>query len=97
MTTASDDEYSAPQRASKYPGLLSWSPSVSVGYGTVGVHTIDGPSEALKFLELRWPAERRDRYAIACSRCCDALEKKCSWQDARDAFVGACLDAGLIS
>lgn len=51
--------------------------------------------DALDFLEAEWPLRRGDRYKRAVNRCRAALEWAAPSEVAREAFIAACLEAGM--
>lgn len=51
--------------------------------------------DALDFLEAEWPLRRGERYRRAVNRCRAALIWSASSDVAREAFVAACLEAGM--
>lgn len=51
--------------------------------------------DALDFLEEEWPLRRGDRYKRAVNRCRAALEWVVPSEVAREAFIAACLEAGM--
>ncbi|KAB0462399.1 MULTISPECIES: DUF982 domain-containing protein [Agrobacterium tumefaciens complex] len=51
--------------------------------------------DALDYLEHEWPLRRGDRYKRAVHRCRAALAWAASPDVAREAFIAACLEAGM--
>lgn len=51
--------------------------------------------DALDFLENEWPLRRGERYKRACEKCRAALLRQTPVAIAREAFVAACLEAGM--
>ncbi len=51
--------------------------------------------DALDYLEHEWPLRRGDRYKRAVNRCRAALAWAASPDVAREAFIAACLEAGM--
>lgn len=54
-----------------------------------------GPYEALDFLENEWPMRRGQKYERAVRLCRGALNRTTPPAVAREAFVSACLEAGM--
>jgi hypothetical protein len=57
--------------------------------------TFDSVSDTLDFLENEWPLRTGERYRRACEKCRAALARRTPVAVAREAFVAACLEAGL--
>lgn len=51
--------------------------------------------DALDFLEHEWPLRRGERYKRAVDKCRAALEWAVASEVAREAFISACLEAGM--
>lgn len=51
--------------------------------------------DSLDFLENEWPLRHGERYDRAIARCRGALNKVISVEVAREAFIAACLEAGI--
>jgi hypothetical protein len=51
--------------------------------------------DALDFLEAEWPLRRGERYKRAVGKCRAALEWAVPSEVAREAFIAACLEAGM--
>ncbi|WP_275789323.1 DUF982 domain-containing protein [Pararhizobium gei] len=51
--------------------------------------------EALDFLENEWPLKRGERYDRAVTACRRALNRMTPAAVAREAFIAACLEAGM--
>jgi hypothetical protein len=77
--------------------LPLWDVPVFVRIGNGLVETIDGPEEALAYLDGRWPAERGPCYVRAKEACRTALEFYCSLQKSREAFHSAAAEAKLLA
>jgi hypothetical protein len=58
-------------------------------------HSFHSVYDALDFLENEWPVRHGQRYERAVSECRDALNRKRPTEVAREAFIAACLEAGL--
>lgn len=76
------------------PGL-SWSVPLDVRLQNGTQHIFTGPYEALDFLENEWPVRRGQKYERAVRLCRGALNRETPLAVAREAFVAACLEAGL--
>ncbi|GLR54893.1 DUF982 domain-containing protein [Shinella yambaruensis] len=57
--------------------------------------TFDSVNDTLDFLENEWPLRHGQRYKRACEKCRAALLRQVPVAVAREAFVAACLEAGL--
>lgn len=57
--------------------------------------TFLGVFDALDFLEAEWPLRRGERYKRAIDKCRAALEWAAPSEVAREAFIAACLEAGM--
>lgn len=55
----------------------------------------EGLHDTVDFLENEWPLRHGERYKRACDKCRAALAKRTPVAIAREAFVAACLEAGL--
>jgi hypothetical protein len=51
--------------------------------------------DTLDFLENEWPLRHGERYRRACDKCRAAIQRMTPVSIAREAFVAACLEAGL--
>ncbi|MCT7665644.1 DUF982 domain-containing protein [Shinella kummerowiae] len=51
--------------------------------------------DTLDFLENEWPLRHGERYRRACDKCRGAIQRMTPVSIAREAFVAACLEAGL--
>jgi hypothetical protein len=68
---------------------------LSVRFPNGLIRAFDGLHDAVDFLENEWPLRHGDRYAQACKTCRAALNRAAPIAVAREAFVAACLEAGL--
>jgi hypothetical protein len=75
---------------------FEWGEPVTVQMGRWAPVTIKDPAEALLFLTNRWPAQRNARYATATSTCAAALRRHINSLSARETFMAAALEAGLL-
>ncbi len=57
--------------------------------------TFSSVYDALDFLEYEWPLRRGERYKTAVNRCRAALTWMVSPEVAHEAFISACLEAGM--
>ncbi|MDR6759496.1 hypothetical protein J2Y48_004812 [Mycoplana sp. BE70] len=74
---------------------LTWSVPLNVRLQNGIHHIFSGPYEALDFLENEWPLRRGQKYERALRLCRGALNLATPLAVAREAFVAACLEAGL--
>jgi hypothetical protein len=58
-------------------------------------HTFASVYEALDFLENEWPLRKGERYERAVRTCRRALNRMTPAAVAREAFIAACLEAGM--
>ena len=58
-------------------------------------HSFQGVYDALDFLDNEWPLGRGERYHRAVAQCRSALNKLAPVEVAREAFIAACLEAGM--
>lgn len=68
---------------------------IRIGYGSS--EKVEGPADALHYLAVRWPAERGKRYNLARVICADAVERRASVEEAREAFIAAAIEAHVLS
>jgi hypothetical protein len=68
---------------------------ISVTFTNGTSRLFQGVHDALDFLENEWPLRSGDRYKRACERCRAALQLRTPATVAREAFVSACLEAGM--
>ncbi len=59
-------------------------------------HEVRSPYDALDFLEAEWPMRRGHHYAAALDRCRNALTEPRETEAAREAMIGAAIEAGLL-
>ncbi|APO78534.1 hypothetical protein AM571_PC00797 (plasmid) [Rhizobium etli 8C-3] len=57
--------------------------------------TLTSAFETLGFLENEWPERRGERYHRAVNQCRGALSRVVPAEVAREAFIAACLEAGV--
>jgi hypothetical protein len=57
--------------------------------------TFTGAYEALDFLENEWPLRRGERHRLAIETCLGSLRGAVPASIGRDAFVAACIEAGM--
>ncbi|AXV17775.1 DUF982 domain-containing protein (plasmid) [Neorhizobium sp. SOG26] len=58
-------------------------------------HSFLSVYDALDFLEYEWPSRRGERYEQALHHCRAALNNLAPVELAREAFISACLEAGM--
>lgn len=58
-------------------------------------HSFQNVYDALDFLENEWPLRRGERYRRAVAQCRGAINKLVPVEVAREAFIAACLEAGM--
>jgi hypothetical protein len=74
-----------------------WNKAVSIRIGTGISDAIKGPGEAFEALNNRWPAERGSHYDAAKRLCSMAVGGTLSAEIAREAFIGAALEASVLA
>ncbi|AJD45458.1 DUF982 domain-containing protein [Rhizobium sp. SEMIA 4085] len=57
--------------------------------------TFNSAFETIDFLENEWPERRGERYHRAVNQCRGALSRVVPAEVAREAFIAACLEAGM--
>ncbi|MFE0359683.1 DUF982 domain-containing protein [Streptomyces nigra] len=77
-----------------YPDM-SWSPPVLLRVQRDTELVFDGPLEAINFLENEWPSDRGHEYDRAVVLCIASLDDCVPLVAAREAFVAACIEAGM--
>lgn len=75
--------------------VLPWQSPLTVRFQCGLERTFSSVYEALDFLENEWPVRRGARYGLAVKLCRRALNRAVPAAVAREAFVAACLEAGL--
>lgn len=68
---------------------------VRVGYGIPDA--MRGPSQALAYLDTRWPAARGAAFHRARTGCVAALNRRASCEAAREAFLHAAGEARMLA
>lgn len=74
----------------------SWAGAVSAAARNTTVQVISGPADAYDFLCNRWPGPRGPAFAKARRAAMGALSGGCPAEDARSAFIAACLQADCL-
>lgn len=74
---------------------LPWSVPLTIRLQCGLERTFASVYEALDFLENEWPMRRGQRYERAVRTCRGALNKSTPAAVAREAFIAACLEAGM--
>nr|QCL09856.1 hypothetical protein pC5.8b_366 [Rhizobium rhizogenes] len=75
---------------------MYWSAPVHIRVGTGFSEAVVGPEEALEYLTYRWPARRGPQYLEALRACSAANERQISLDLARDIFIAASAEAGML-
>lgn len=68
---------------------------VRIGYGAS--ESVKGPDEAFHYLMQRWPIDRGTKYDMACIVVANAVEKRASAEEAREAFIAAAIEARVLA
>lgn len=74
-----------------------WWPAVRIKIGDGFSESITGPDVALQYLAFRWPACESSQREHARLVCMKALQRRCSCDDARHAFVSAAMEARILA
>ncbi|WP_080725092.1 DUF982 domain-containing protein [Neorhizobium galegae] len=74
-----------------------WNKAVSVRIGDGISDAIGGPGEAFEALNNRWPAEHGPHYVEAKRLCSMAVGGTLSAEIAREAFIGAAIEACVLA
>lgn len=74
----------------------AWDVPVTLKNCQHGRQNINGPAEAFGFMANGWSGERGSSYHLARRQCSAFLKRRTAPQAARDAFVAAASDAGLL-
>jgi hypothetical protein len=74
-----------------------WNAPVRLRIGDGMPERVSCPSEALYYLDFRWPTVRGRHYAGAVASCAAALDGKMASEFARDAFCRACDEATMLN
>lgn len=72
-----------------------WTIPLTVRLSNGLTHTFASVYEALDFLENEWPLRKGERYERAVRTCRRALNRMTPAAVAREAFIAACLEAGM--
>lgn len=78
-----------------YLSEMPWSVPVYVTFQNGTDRIFTSVLDALDFLENEWPRRTGPRYRLAVERCQSALQRMTPIGVAREAFLDACLEAGL--
>jgi hypothetical protein len=75
---------------------IPWHQPITVKLQNAIEHRFTGAYDALDFLENEWPIRRGRHYDSAKGLCRAALNRTVATEVAREAFIAACLEAGLL-
>ena len=73
-----------------------WTIPVTAEAKNTSIITVTGPTEAYEFLMSSWPSPHGAAYSKAKRAVMGAIAGKVDHEDARSAFVSACLAAGCL-
>lgn len=76
---------------------VRWNSPIRLRIGNGMAERVCCPSEALYYLNFRWPAVRGRHYAGAMASCAAALEGNLASEFAKDAFARACDEAAVLN
>ncbi|QFY62803.1 DUF982 domain-containing protein (plasmid) [Rhizobium grahamii] len=85
------------QERVEFSEFILWEVPVFIRIGSGVRETIDGPREALEHLLNRWPAERGQQYESAKAACRLSVQHYGSLEEARDSFLSAAREAGVLA
>jgi hypothetical protein len=68
---------------------------LQVSFSNGMTRSFESVHDTVDFLEREWPLKHGERYKRACEKCRAALYRMTPVAVAREAFVAACLEAGL--
>lgn len=74
---------------------IPWTIPLTVRLSNCLTRTFTSVYEALDFLENEWPLRKGERYERAVRTCRRALNRMTPAAVAREAFIAACLEAGM--
>jgi hypothetical protein len=77
--------------------IVYWSAPVHVRVGNGPSESIFGPEVAVDYLRHRWPARSSPQYLAALQACSAALDWRESPDFAREVFVAASIEAGMLA
>ncbi|MBD9650191.1 DUF982 domain-containing protein [Ensifer sp. NPDC090286] len=78
-----------------YGRELPWGVPLSVRLQSGAERLFSTVFDALDFLENEWPVRNGQTYKAAVDSCREALNGRAPASVAREAFVGACIEAGM--
>lgn len=79
-----------------YVNEMPWSAPVAARLQCGACRVFTSVYEALDFLENEWPLRNGPKYRMAVGLCRLALDRKTPASVAREAFIAACYEAGLM-
>ncbi|WP_371878061.1 DUF982 domain-containing protein [Shinella zoogloeoides] len=74
-----------------------WTVPVVLAFEPGCGETVHGPEQALHYLLIRWPDQRGRRYEQACAVTAMCVEGHGGLSQAREAFIAAAVEAGILS
>lgn len=74
-----------------------WAAPIRVHIGNGMAEFVRGPSEALYYLNFRWPTLRGKYHARAIASCTAALDGSLASEQARAEFLRACEEAAMLN
>ncbi|MFB2551658.1 DUF982 domain-containing protein [Ensifer soli] len=88
-----EDNTMYPEEEPKKPAEIRWLIPVEIETGRHMRRVVHGPMEALNCLVQQWPQREGSHYLNAKQRCIDSMNRVCSAELAREAFINASLEA----
>ena len=73
-----------------------WLSPVFVRIGGHVPEAVRSPQDAMLYLHFRWPTRRGKAFDAARTLCAAAVEKNLACEGAREAFIIACIEAGIL-
>lgn len=76
---------------------VRWTAPVAIRIGNRSSEFIHGPAEAIDYLEHRWPLHDGPTLETAKRRCVEAMNHLAHIESAREAFIAAAAEAGVLN
>ena len=77
--------------------ITLWHAPVEVRLSRDLSEKVEGASQALHYLMIRWPTDRGRHYEAACMISANAVQGKGSVEFAREAFIAAAIEARVLA
>jgi hypothetical protein len=76
---------------------MEWSKPVYVRIGYGSSEPISGPSQALYYLEQRWPSDEGPYHSLVVTKCTACLHRHVPAEEVRDLFISAAIEAYVLA